>query len=158
VLSYSYIVFVSLCLKFTPNVGYVSTVQVKQMQSQQSTSSIPSHRGVSTSSTSGAMTMTSSIQPPKASETKAAKSIAIIVLLFIVSWLPLYTINTVYCFCHECSVSPIVIKFCIVLSHMNSVWNPALYAWGMRDFRVELIALFSSKKNQRWSMSGSTTA
>ncbi len=26
----------------------------------------------------------------------------------------------------------------IVLSHLNSVWNPFLYAWGMSDFRLAM--------------------
>ena len=31
-----------------------------------------------------------------------------------------------------------LIDVCIVLSHFNSVWNPALYAWGVREFRAAL--------------------
>ena len=72
---------------------------------------------------------------PSASNAKAAQSIAIIVLLFVVSWMPLYTFNTIVCFCPDCSLHPMWIKAFIVLSHCNSVWNPILYAWGMRDFK-----------------------
>jgi adenosine receptor A2a len=73
---------------------------------------------------------------PSASNAKAAQSIAIIVLLFVVSWMPLYTFNTVICFCPHCPMpGPSTIKAFIVLSHCNSIWNPILYAWGMRDFR-----------------------
>ena len=72
------------------------------------------------------------------SEARAAKVIAVIVALFVVSWLPLYTINTLLYFCPDCHVPCHLIGVCIVLSHFNSVWNPALYAWGVRDFRAAL--------------------
>ena len=70
--------------------------------------------------------------------TKAAKSVAVIIVLFVVSWLPLYTINTVLCFCPACNAPPELIRFAIVLSHFNSAWNPAVYAWAIKDFRDSL--------------------
>ena len=72
------------------------------------------------------------------SEARAANGIAVIVVVFVVSWLPLYTINTLLFFCPDCRVPCHLIDICIVLSHFNSVWNPALYAWGVRDFRAAL--------------------
>jgi len=72
------------------------------------------------------------------SEARAAKGIGVIVALFVVSWLPLYTINTMLFFCPDCHVPCHLIEVCIVLSHFNSAWNPALYAWGVRDFRAAL--------------------
>ena len=80
-------------------------------------------------------------------ERRAAMSIGIIVALFIVSWIPLYTINTILCFCPQCYVPPYLLKSTIVLSHMNSVWNPGLYAWGMRDFRSCLKKLFTFRSS-----------
>ena len=73
-----------------------------------------------------------------ASEVRAAKGIGVIVAVFIISWLPLYTINTMLFFCRACHVPCHIIDVCIVLSHFNSAWNPALYAWGVRDFRAAL--------------------
>ena len=72
-------------------------------------------------------------------QTGAAKSVAVIVLLFIISWMPLYTFNTVICFCPTCEYPPTLVKILIVLSHCNSAWNPGLYAWGMKDFRTALL-------------------
>jgi len=71
-------------------------------------------------------------------EARAAKGIGVIVALFVVSWLPLYTINTMLFFCPDCHVPCHLIDVCIVLSHFNSAWNPALYAWGVRDLRAAL--------------------
>jgi hypothetical protein len=73
-----------------------------------------------------------------ASEERAAKGIAIIVALFVISWLPLYTVNTIICFYPEWNVSESVFYGLIILSHCNSAWNPGIYAWGMRDFRRAL--------------------
>ncbi|CAH1802493.1 unnamed protein product [Owenia fusiformis] len=73
-------------------------------------------------------------------EVKAAKSLATIVILFVISWMPLYLLNTIMCFCDLCfeAIPWWVIKVTIVLSHANSAWNPALYAWGMAGFRKAL--------------------
>jgi len=76
--------------------------------------------------------------PAALSEARAAKGIGVIVAVFVVSWLPLYTINTLLFFRRDCRVPCHLIEVCIVLSHFNSVWNPALYAWGMREFRAAL--------------------
>jgi len=76
--------------------------------------------------------------PAALSEARAAKGIGVIVAVFVVSWLPLYTINTLLFFRRDCHVPCHLIEVCIVLSHFNSVWNPALYAWGMREFRAAL--------------------
>lgn len=83
--------------------------------------------------------------------TRAAKSIAVIVVLFIVSWIPLYTFNTVICFCPGCEYPAVLVKVLIVLSHCNSAWNPALYAWGMRDFRKALLRLCGRTTRARYA-------
>jgi len=79
------------------------------------------------------------------SEARAAKGIGVIVAVFVVSWLPLYTINTMLFLCPDCHVPCQLIDICIVLSHFNSAWNPALYAWGVRDLRAALRQLVCCK-------------
>ncbi len=83
------------------------------------------------------------------SQGQAAQSIAIIVVLFVVSWIPLYTINTVVHFCKDCKVPFRLLQGCIILTHLNSAWNPILYAWGMRDFREGLRKLFYLARGRR---------
>ncbi|XP_069938097.1 uncharacterized protein [Cherax quadricarinatus] len=75
---------------------------------------------------------------PRSREVKAAKSLSIIVLFFMVSWFPLYTINCVQAFCTDCQVEPNLMFFTIILSHLNSAINPFLYAYHMKDFRNAL--------------------
>ena len=44
------------------------------------------------------------------SEAKAAKSLAVIVVLFVVSWMPLYVLNTATVVCPMCRVPPSVFR------------------------------------------------
>ncbi|XP_010874558.2 adenosine A2a receptor a [Esox lucius] len=69
-------------------------------------------------------------------EVQAAKSLAIIVGLFAVCWLPLHIINCFTLFCPKCNRPPIwVMNVAIILSHGNSVVNPFIYAYRIREFR-----------------------
>lgn len=71
-------------------------------------------------------------------EVKATQNLSRIVVFFIVCWFPLYTINCVMAFCPQCEVNDFFMKFCIILSHLNSVGNPLLYAYHLKDFRIAL--------------------
>ncbi|XP_043851949.1 adenosine receptor A2a [Dromiciops gliroides] len=69
-------------------------------------------------------------------EVHAAKSLAIIVGLFAVCWLPLHIINCFTLFCEKCPHAPPWLMYlAIVLSHTNSVVNPLIYAYRIREFR-----------------------
>lgn len=71
-------------------------------------------------------------------EVKATQNLSRIVIFFIICWFPLYTINFVQAFCPHCNVNPVLLNFCIILSHLNSVGNPLLYAYHLKDFRAAL--------------------
>lgn len=69
-------------------------------------------------------------------EVQAAKSLAIIVGLFAVCWLPLHIINCFTLFCPQCERPALWIMYlAIILSHANSVVNPFIYAYRIREFR-----------------------
>ncbi|XP_016306799.1 adenosine receptor A2b-like [Sinocyclocheilus anshuiensis] len=69
-------------------------------------------------------------------EVHAAKSLAIIVGLFAVCWLPLHIINCFTLFCPRCArPQDWVMYLAIMLSHANSVVNPLIYAYRISDFR-----------------------
>ncbi|XP_051960523.1 adenosine receptor A2b-like [Xyrauchen texanus] len=69
-------------------------------------------------------------------EVHAAKSLAIIVGLFAICWLPLHIINSFTLFCPQCD-RPMdwIMYLAIILSHANSVVNPFIYAYRIYDFR-----------------------
>ncbi|KAK6313012.1 adenosine A2a receptor a [Coregonus clupeaformis] len=69
-------------------------------------------------------------------EIHAAKSLAIIVGLFAICWLPLHIINCFTLFCPQCTRPPLwIIYVAIILSHGNSVVNPFIYAYRIQEFR-----------------------
>ncbi|KAJ8384917.1 hypothetical protein AAFF_G00197250 [Aldrovandia affinis] len=70
-------------------------------------------------------------------EIHAAISLAIIVGLFAVCWLPLHIINCFTLFCPHCPRPPTpIMHLAIVLSHANSALNPFIYACRLREFRL----------------------
>ncbi|XP_023714433.1 uncharacterized protein LOC111868216 [Cryptotermes secundus] len=94
-------------------------------------------------------TMLRMLGPTQKREVKATQNLSIIVLFFIICWIPLYTINCVQAFCPDCIIPLELTNFCIILSHANSAVNPLLYAYHLRDFRAALktllCCLFGSK-------------
>ncbi|XP_055610309.1 uncharacterized protein LOC129757198 [Uranotaenia lowii] len=77
-------------------------------------------------------------------EVKATQNLSIIVMFFMVCWIPLYTINFIVAFCRDCRIPSTLMFFCIILSHLNSAVNPLLYAYHLKDFRAALRNLIMS--------------
>ena len=80
-------------------------------------------------------------------ETKAAKTLAIIVGAFIICWLPFFTIYLLGAFCHDC-VSDIVFSVFFWLGYCNSALNPCIYAMFARDFRLAFKQLLSCSRTK----------
>ncbi|XP_042251501.1 adenosine A2a receptor b [Thunnus maccoyii] len=69
-------------------------------------------------------------------EVHAAKSLAIIVGFFALCWLPVHIINCFNYLRQNCDrPHPWVMNTAIILSHANSVVNPFIYAYRIREFR-----------------------
>ncbi|XP_041719779.1 adenosine receptor A2a [Coregonus clupeaformis] len=95
-------------------------------------------------------------------EVQAAKSLAIIVGLFAICWLPLHIINCFTLFCPQCARPPLwIIYVAIILSHGNSVVNPFIYAYRIREFRhtfrrIIRHHLFGLHRREMFESGGST--
>ncbi|XP_062816801.1 adenosine receptor A2b [Anolis carolinensis] len=70
-------------------------------------------------------------------EVSAAKSLAIIVGLFALCWLPLHVLNCLSLFWADFRAHKPhwAMNLTIILSHANSAVNPIIYAYRIRDFR-----------------------
>ncbi|CAL8352615.1 unnamed protein product [Gadus morhua 'NCC'] len=74
-------------------------------------------------------------------ELRLAKSLALVVALFALCWLPLHILNCVALFCPSCPLPKAAVYTGIFLSHVNSALNPLVYAFRIKRFRVTLIQI-----------------
>ncbi|XP_057701667.1 adenosine receptor A1-like [Corythoichthys intestinalis] len=72
-------------------------------------------------------------------ELKLAKSLALVVLLFAVCWLPLHIVNCVDFFHPGRPTPKMAVYTGIFMSHVNSALNPLVYAFRIKRFRVTLV-------------------
>ncbi|KAI7795519.1 adenosine receptor A1 [Triplophysa rosa] len=75
-------------------------------------------------------------------ELKLAKSLALVLFLFAVSWLPLHVLNCITLFCPTCDNSIYLLYIAILLSHGNSVVNPIVYAFRIEKFRNAFVKIW----------------
>ncbi|XP_068454576.1 adenosine receptor A1b [Clinocottus analis] len=69
-------------------------------------------------------------------ELNLAKSLALVLFLFAISWLPLHIINCITLFCPEYEKPIVLIYIAILLTHGNSAVNPIIYAFRIKKFRT----------------------
>ncbi|XP_067831305.1 adenosine receptor A2b-like [Heptranchias perlo] len=78
----------------------------------------------------------------KRSEMQTAKALFLMVGLFFFCWMPLNVVNSLSFFCPSCSLPSWLGDFVVILSHLNSLANPMVYALRKRDFGAALKAVF----------------
>ena len=65
---------------------------------------------------------------------KAIKTIAIVVLAFIICWAPFFILNFIHGWC-KCKINQHIITFAKWLHYCNSALNPIIYACFNKDYR-----------------------
>ncbi|XP_061584426.1 adenosine receptor A1 [Cololabis saira] len=74
-------------------------------------------------------------------ELKLAKSLALVVFLFLVCWLPIHIMNCISLFCPKCHIPKFALYFGIFMSHVNSALNPMVFAFRIKQFRLTLVRI-----------------
>ncbi|NXI35430.1 AA3R protein, partial [Galbula dea] len=74
-------------------------------------------------------------------EFKTAKSLALVLFLFAISWLPLCIINCVSYFYPGSQIPQYLMYLGILLSHANSAMNPIVYACKIKKFKTTYLLI-----------------
>ncbi|XP_013108215.2 uncharacterized protein LOC106087647 [Stomoxys calcitrans] len=155
VMDYNYLVFLYFATIITPALlmlafyAHIYKVIIKQVRQivtmnpmgdtsrRSSTAHITNTNGNGRAACHGG-TMLRVLGAARKRDVKATQNLSIIVLFFMICWIPLYTINCIQAFCPTCFIHPKLTLFCIILSHLNSAVNPILYAYHLKDFRLAM--------------------
>ena len=79
-------------------------------------------------------------------ERRAARTMAIIMTVFVLCWLPFFIMYVAFAFCARCAqVSPWVIQLIVWLGYINSTLNPIIYTIFNLDFRRAFKRLLQGK-------------
>ncbi|KAK7506898.1 hypothetical protein BaRGS_00001749 [Batillaria attramentaria] len=81
-------------------------------------------------------------------EVRGAKSLAYVIILFAVCWMPIHVLNCISLFAPEKSPPFQVLLFTIVLSHANSFMNPIVYAFSNTQFKRAFVRILCCKEGQ----------
>ncbi|KAK4875213.1 hypothetical protein RN001_011635 [Aquatica leii] len=159
----NYLVFLYFATIITPAIllaaSYAHIYRVVLKQVRQIVTMNP-EKGTATTGRSHGGTMLRVLGAAQKREVKATQNLSIIVLFFMICWIPLYTINFILSFCEDCfEVNETIMLCCIILSHLNSAGNPLLYAYHLRDFRAALkhFLCYLFKLGNSTTMSSSVT-
>ncbi|XP_063153407.1 adenosine receptor A1 [Candoia aspera] len=76
-------------------------------------------------------------------ELQIAKSLALVLFLFALSWLPLHTCNCVRLFCSTCKNPTTLTNIAIFMTHGNSAMNPIVYAFRIKKFRTAFLRIWN---------------
>ncbi|KAG9276926.1 adenosine receptor A3-like [Astyanax mexicanus] len=75
-------------------------------------------------------------------EHKLVTSLALVLVLFAVCWLPLFLMNTAQLYGNNITVPPTLIDIGVLLSHFNSAVNPIVYAFRIPKIKETCIKMW----------------
>ncbi|GFW64414.1 octopamine receptor [Trichonephila clavipes] len=82
-------------------------------------------------------------------ERRAAQVLGIVMGVFVLCWLPFFTMYVILPFCESCYISDDMINFITWLGYMNSALNPVIYTVFNTDFRRSFQRLLCGKGRRR---------
>lgn len=88
-----------------------------------------------------------------ANDTKAIRTLGIIMGVFIISWLPFFLMYLILSFCESCYLSNLDVSLITWLGYANSFLNPMIYAYLNRDFKQAFRKIFiCNKKDESFTL------
>ena len=89
-------------------------------------------------------------------ELKLAGTVFMVVVLFVISWMPFVTFNAIVVFCSVCSINKNAVYFTKLLHYTNSALNPLVYASRLPDFKAGMVLLLCRRRRGGWRRATST--
>ena len=130
-----YLTFLVTALLFLPistvaiSYGYVFNVAYRQ------------HRRIQDEHTLQSITLTIK------REMKAARTVAIVVGLCLISFVPLLLILCLHFFSESVNITKRQLDFAYMAASLNACWNPLIYCWRNQHFKVAFVRLLKCKHN-----------
>uniref|UniRef100_H3B137 G-protein coupled receptors family 1 profile domain-containing protein n=1 Tax=Latimeria chalumnae TaxID=7897 RepID=H3B137_LATCH len=84
-----------------------------------------------------------SLRPAKRPETYSARTLLLLVGLFCFCWLPFHVLDCFLLFCPSCEIHSSLTFLAVLLSHLNSLVNPLVYAIRKRAFGAAFYSVFA---------------
>ncbi|XP_069496994.1 adenosine receptor A1-like [Ambystoma mexicanum] len=86
--------------------------------------------------------MSQSMRAAKRGEAHMAYTLFMLMGIFCACWIPLNVVNSVRLLCHSCAIPEDLTRLAVLLSHMNSLANPLVYAMRKKNFGRALQSVF----------------
>ena len=80
-------------------------------------------------------------------EIKVARTLGLVLGVFLIFWLPFFVCNLIFAVCEECMTEKIFI-FVTWLGHVNSGVNPVIYALSMKEMRRAFISILLCRQRE----------
>ena len=88
--------------------------------------------------------------PSMSNEFRVARTLGLVLGIFLICWLPFFLCNFLYAVCKTCIENEVIVfKVITWLGHVNSAINPVIYALSMKNMRAAFVKILCCCKRER---------